>query len=808
MCVPISMSLGLWARASVICVRVCTGKASEEDKSPFPATAPQANANAPPAPEAKAPSGGAAVGSGGVGGWGGGGNSLAMARGLARRQVIRLMAEVVHEPACREALLQHETLLLVALLVHVGTLAFERCGLCDSPQALPQAEAVLADAVALWRREDSEAWPEAKACLLQVLVQARLDQVTEAISTHDIWSRLASAQECVSALDTLAYHLFSSGSAQTLPQISQLLAPVVRSSPAPARSTTPAPAPATAEAVAEGRKDENGAGRGEAKAGGVEQASAALVGYAALARVVSEARDTQTLLVAAEVLLPHMVPSSSADQSAAQLLPVRIRTSIIASAHVLCHQHVMRQCGQRLLRLLLAACSHAAKGPGGLASEAAACATSAAMSLELSALVAGARAQQQLEEEQLGYEAAAALPHCLLGLPRHEARVAAKLVCPLLSGWWTSSDETLRCAAAELAAALARLLEEPVQAGAEMDTDGRGGGDGVCGGEQGAAAGVVEGVACGSEVERDACKFLRTLGFEMLRELMLGLGDGHLKVRVACKRSAGVVGQILLGHHSDVVTLLKSSALDERWQTDIPALMHQWLRLLSIHEPEEVMSYQKLVTTGVSARRADAAGVVAHIGGALLRLRTHVAVAPVARALVLLLGHPESGVRCAAAEALQYFLPPSCPPPSDTPHPKARLAPANSSAPTSSKSAATEEEEEEEAIARRLLELGNRAVESGSFDDAAAQYTRGLENGGMSRDTRATLLSNRAAAYGHLQKWELALGDACSCQALEPQWARSYECKGAALQALGRFDEALEAFRTALSLDPTDEEVV
>ena len=45
------------------------------------------------------------------------------------------------------------------------------------------------------------------------------------------------------------------------------------------------------------------------------------------------------------------------------------------------------------------------------------------------------------------------------------------------------------------------------------------------------------------------------------------------------------------------------------------------------------------------------------------------------------------------------------------------------------------------------------------------------------------------------------------CQELDPQFLRAYECKGAALQALGRFDEALQAFRTLLSLDPNAHKV-
>ena len=603
-----------------------------------------------------------------------------------------------------------------------------------------------------------------------------MEQVSETISALDVWSRLASDQECVDGLAALAYYLFASGLPRALPEISRLLAPVAlggvdRVGGASSPSCDARTASAAAAGAAGGRAGKEGTGvmgRGGLRGGDVEQQCTALVAFAALARAVSEVAETETLLGVAEVLLPHMVLSSSAGpgQSAPQL-PVRVRTCIVASAQVLCHREVMQQCGHRLLHLLVAACSHAAQGAEGFGPDSVASVASAAMSLERSALVAQARARRLQEEEQLGYEAAAALPHCLLAIPRSEARVAAKLVCPLLSGWWTSSDENLRCAAAELAAALARLLQDEdlpptvclssnrAQAGAEMDVGrGEGGGGGARGAEQGAAAGaeVVEEGGGGNGAEHDACTFLRSLGYEMLRELMLGLGDGHLKVRVACKRSTGVLGQVLLGQHADVNTLLKSSAFDERWQTDIPTLMHQWLRLLSIHMPEEVTAYQTLVTQGVSSRRADAVCVVAHIGGSLLRLR--IAVAHIARALVLLLGHPESGVRCAAAEALQYFLPPPPTPHPDTPT-AARRVPAKVS----------RHEEEEEAIARRLLELGNQALDTGSFKEAAAQYTRALEGGDISRDTRTTLLSNRSAAYGHLQKWEHALGDACNCHA-------------------------------------------
>jgi len=56
-----------------------------------------------------------------------------------------------------------------------------------------------------------------------------------------------------------------------------------------------------------------------------------------------------------------------------------------------------------------------------------------------------------------------------------------------------------------------------------------------------------------------------------------------------------------------------------------------------------------------------------------------------------------------------------------------------------------------------------------------------------------------------MNRWNDALSDACACERLRPQWQRTHECKGAALEALGRFDEALAEFRKALARDPGSE---
>jgi tetratricopeptide (TPR) repeat protein len=91
--------------------------------------------------------------------------------------------------------------------------------------------------------------------------------------------------------------------------------------------------------------------------------------------------------------------------------------------------------------------------------------------------------------------------------------------------------------------------------------------------------------------------------------------------------------------------------------------------------------------------------------------------------------------------------------------------------------------------------------------DAVAQYTRGLECG-SSAETRATLSSNRAAAYCRLEMWAEALADACACAELQPRWAVAFKSKGAALHGLGQHAQALESYRVALSLDPADQDIL
>ncbi len=118
-------------------------------------------------------------------------------------------------------------------------------------------------------------------------------------------------------------------------------------------------------------------------------------------------------------------------------------------------------------------------------------------------------------------------------------------------------------------------------------------------------------------------------------------------------------------------------------------------------------------------------------------------------------GHPDSSVCSFSAGALQFFLPAPVTLSDDlTSTPKAALSNATKSG-----------DDEEEAIALRLLERDNADVQDNGMLDAVARYTRGLEYG-ASAETRATLRSNRAAAYCRLEMSAEARADACDLQCL------------------------------------------
>ena len=62
--------------------------------------------------------------------------------------------------------------------------------------------------------------------------------------------------------------------------------------------------------------------------------------------------------------------------------------------------------------------------------------------------------------------------------------------------------------------------------------------------------------------------------------------------------------------------------------------------------------------------------------------------------------------------------------------------------------------------------------------------------------------SNRSAAYLSSGDAESALADADECIKLNPKFAKGYSRKGAALHALNKFNEAIDAYEEGLKIEP------
>lgn len=60
--------------------------------------------------------------------------------------------------------------------------------------------------------------------------------------------------------------------------------------------------------------------------------------------------------------------------------------------------------------------------------------------------------------------------------------------------------------------------------------------------------------------------------------------------------------------------------------------------------------------------------------------------------------------------------------------------------------------------------------------------------------TNHVFFSNRSAAYLSQGEADKALADGEACIKVNPTWAKGYSRKGAALQSLKRFDEAIATF--------------
>ncbi|XP_076912563.1 uncharacterized protein LOC143570936 [Bidens hawaiensis] len=102
-----------------------------------------------------------------------------------------------------------------------------------------------------------------------------------------------------------------------------------------------------------------------------------------------------------------------------------------------------------------------------------------------------------------------------------------------------------------------------------------------------------------------------------------------------------------------------------------------------------------------------------------------------------------------------------------------------------------------------LKDQGNQFFKAGNYLKAAALYTQAIKKD----PSNPTLYSNRAAAFLNLVKLQKALSDAETTISLNPSWDKGYFRKGCVLEAMERYDDALEAFRLASQYNPQSTEV-
>ncbi|XP_057524121.1 uncharacterized protein LOC130803905 [Amaranthus tricolor] len=102
-----------------------------------------------------------------------------------------------------------------------------------------------------------------------------------------------------------------------------------------------------------------------------------------------------------------------------------------------------------------------------------------------------------------------------------------------------------------------------------------------------------------------------------------------------------------------------------------------------------------------------------------------------------------------------------------------------------------------------LKDQGNEFFKAGNYLKAAALYTQAIKQD----PNNATLYSNRAAAFLNLVKLTKALADAEMTISLHPNWEKGYFRKGCVLEAMERYDQALDAFQVALQHNPKSTEV-
>jgi stress-induced-phosphoprotein 1 len=105
--------------------------------------------------------------------------------------------------------------------------------------------------------------------------------------------------------------------------------------------------------------------------------------------------------------------------------------------------------------------------------------------------------------------------------------------------------------------------------------------------------------------------------------------------------------------------------------------------------------------------------------------------------------------------------------------------------------------------ADELKAKGNAALQSEKYDEAVKYYTEAIQVD----PSNHILYSNRSAAYAKTGKYNESLQDAEKTISLKNDWPKGYSRKGAALELLERFDEAVKTYEEGLKYDSNNEQL-
>ncbi|PAV90622.1 hypothetical protein WR25_12194 isoform A [Diploscapter pachys] len=104
------------------------------------------------------------------------------------------------------------------------------------------------------------------------------------------------------------------------------------------------------------------------------------------------------------------------------------------------------------------------------------------------------------------------------------------------------------------------------------------------------------------------------------------------------------------------------------------------------------------------------------------------------------------------------------------------------------------------AQANKLKEDGNTLMKDSKFELAVQKYNEAIK---LNRDP--VYFCNRAAAYCRMEQYDLAIQDCRTALALDPNYSKAYGRMGLALSCQNRYDQAVEAYKKALELDPAQD---